>query len=313
MKRTPLYSSRRPVHTGPAQPAQPFQPGGPDMAPAQAEPAPQPGRPTRRQRAAALAQNPFALWAGMAALGTLLTVNLLRTPDAPRALTQEMLDAAVLHTWENQVMPSHMARAHGVVAPAVVRVKGYVKEEGSDKREESGVGTGVVINDRGVILTNLHVVDGAESLTLTFADGSESDAFVLGAQPDKDLAILQAMTIPDDLEAATIGSSAELRQGDHLVAVGFPFGIGPSVSTGVVSGLGRSFRSPDGEQMISNLIQFDAAANPGNSGGPLVNMAGEVVGIVTAIYNPTSARTFVGIGFAVPIEEAATAAGLPPF
>ncbi len=313
MKRTPLYSSRRPVHTGLAEP---FQPGGPAMAPAPshgADPAPEGVRPTRRQRATALAQNPFALWAGMALLGALLTVNLLRTPEAPRPLTQEMLDSAVLHTWENQVMPSHMARAHGVVAPSVVRVKGFAKEEGSDEQEETGVGTGVVINDRGVILTNLHVVDGAESLTLIFADGSESSAFVLGAQPDKDLAVLQAMTIPDDLAAATIGSSAELRQGDHLVAVGFPFGIGPSVSAGVVSGLGRSFRSPDGEQMISNLIQFDAAANPGNSGGPLVNMAGEVVGIVTAIYNPTSARTFVGIGFAVPIEEAATAAGLPPF
>jgi S1-C subfamily serine protease len=81
----------------------------------------------------------------------------------------------------------------------------------------------------------------------------------------------------------------------------------------VVSGLQRSFRSPDGGQSLKNLIQFDAAANPGNSGGPLVNMAGEVVGIVTAIYNPSEQRTFVGIGFAVPIESAASAAGLPPF
>jgi S1-C subfamily serine protease len=98
-----------------------------------------------------------------------------------------------------------------------------------------------------------------------------------------------------------------------VVAVGFPFGIGPSTSSGVISGLGRSFRSPEGEQEIGNLIQFDAAANPGNSGGPLVTMDGEVVGIVTGILNPTSHRTFVGIGFAVPIESAASAAGLPPF
>jgi S1-C subfamily serine protease len=127
------------------------------------------------------------------------------------------------------------------------------------------------------------------------------------------LAVLQAHEIPDDLHAATMRSTNDLRPGDEVVAVGFPFGIGPSVSAGVISGLGRSFRSPEGKQTMTNLIQFDAAANPGNSGGPLVTMDGEVVGIVTAILNPTSARTFVGIGFAVPIENAASAAGLPPF
>ena len=98
-----------------------------------------------------------------------------------------------------------------------------------------------------------------------------------------------------------------------MIAVGFPFGIGPSVSPGVVSGLKREFRSPDGKRMLTNLIQFDAAANPGNSGGPLVTMDGEVVGIVTAILNPTEQRVFIGIGFAVPIENAAGAAGMPPF
>ena len=98
-----------------------------------------------------------------------------------------------------------------------------------------------------------------------------------------------------------------------MIAVGYPFGIGPSVSSGVVSGLKRQFRSPDGQQLLTNLIQFDAAANPGNSGGPLVTMDGEVVGIVTAILNPNRQRVFIGIGFAVPIENAAAAAGMPPF
>jgi S1-C subfamily serine protease len=98
-----------------------------------------------------------------------------------------------------------------------------------------------------------------------------------------------------------------------VLAVGFPFGIGPSASAGVVSGLKRTFRSPEGDKDISNLIQFDAAANPGNSGGPLVTMDGQVVGIVTAILNPSKQRTFIGIGFAVPIENAAQAAGMPPF
>ncbi|HYN12814.1 MAG TPA: trypsin-like peptidase domain-containing protein, partial [Burkholderiales bacterium] len=99
----------------------------------------------------------------------------------------------------------------------------------------------------------------------------------------------------------------------HVTAVGFPFGIGPSVSAGVVSGLKRNYRSPQGGQPLSNLIQFDAAVNPGSSGGPLVNALGEVVGIVTAILSPGDSGAFTGIAFAVPIETAAAAAGLPPF
>jgi S1-C subfamily serine protease len=178
---------------------------------------------------------------------------------------------------------------------------------------EAGVGTGVVIVDKGIILTNLHVVSGADKIKVTFFDGLEATANITGVQPENDLAVLQAHKIPDDMIAATMRSTADLLPGDKVVAVGFPFGIGPSASSGVVSGLKRSFRSPEGKQEMSNLIQFDAAANPGNSGGPLVTMDGEVVGIVTAILNPTPARTFLGIGFAVPIENAAQAAGLPPF
>jgi S1-C subfamily serine protease len=178
---------------------------------------------------------------------------------------------------------------------------------------ERGVGSGVVIIDNGTILTNLHVVNGAKRIRVTFFDGSESDAVVLNTQPENDLAVLRAKTIPDDLEAATMRSTSDLASGDEVIAVGFPFGIGPSVSSGVVSGLKRQFRSPDGQQMLTNLIQFDAAANPGNSGGPLVTMDGEVVGIVTAILNPSRQRVFIGIGFAIPIENAAAAAGMPPF
>ncbi len=103
-----------------------------------------------------------------------------------------------------------------------------------------------------------------------------------------------------------------MAAGDEVIAVGFPFGIGPSVSAGIVSGLRREYRSPNGKA-LTNLIQFDAAVNPGNSGGPLVTADGEVVGIVTAILNPTDQRVFIGIGFAVPIENAAAAIGLSPF
>jgi S1-C subfamily serine protease len=128
-----------------------------------------------------------------------------------------------------------------------------------------------------------------------------------------DLAVVKAKSIPDDLAAATLGTTQRLKQGDEVVAVGFPFGIGPSVSAGVVSGLNREFRSPDGQRVLTKLIQFDAAANPGSSGGPLVTMDGEVIGIVTAIFSPNEARTFIGIGFAVTIEAAGNAVGLPPF
>ena len=174
-------------------------------------------------------------------------------------------------------------------------------------------GVGFVVSPQGLLVTNLHVVAGADKIKVTFFDGLEAVATITGVQPENDLAVLQAQKIPDDLIPATMRSTADLRPGDQVAAVGFPFGIGPSVSAGVVSGLKRSFRSPEGKQELGNLIQFDAAANPGNSGGPLINMDGEVLGIVTAILNPTQQRTFIGIGFAVPIENAASAAGSPPF
>ena len=177
----------------------------------------------------------------------------------------------------------------------------------------TGIGTGVVIVDKGVILTNLHVVLGAEKIKVRFFDGMEAEATVIGVRPEHDLAVLQAKSIPDDLVAATLRSTADLQVGDQVVAVGFPFGIGPSASAGVVSGLKREYHSPEGKRILTNLIQFDAAANPGNSGGPLVTADGEVVGIVTGILNPTSQRVFIGIGFAVPIENAAAAAGMSPF
>ncbi|MDZ4359940.1 MAG: trypsin-like peptidase domain-containing protein [Variovorax sp.] len=258
---------------------------------------------------------------------------------AGKALTQKDIDAAVLRTLQTNTLPSPAARAADIVRPSVVRVVGYGPEKatpeaktqkrgrnmakgkppeapadgGTPGEVERGVGTGVVIVDKGVILTNLHVVAGAEKSKVTFADGLEAIAVITGVQPENDLAVLQAQKIPDDLIPAVMRSTADLRPGDQVAAVGFPFGIGPSVSAGVVSGLKRSFRSPEGKQELGNLIQFDAAANPGNSGGPLINMDGEVLGIVTAILNPTQQRTFIGIAFAVPIENAASAAGSPPF
>ena len=230
------------------------------------------------------------------------------------ALTQKDIDAAVLHTLQTKDLPSPSAKAAASIQGAVVHVQAYAADPKNKEADiESGVGTGVVIKDDGTILTNYHVISGAKKLRVTFFDGTEAEATVVGVQPDKDLAVLKPQKIPDDLEPAILGSSQQLAPGDAVVAIGFPFGIGRSVSSGGVSGLNRQFKSPDGKQTLSGLIQFDAAANPGNSGGPLVNMSGEVVGIVTAILNPTSSRTFIGIGFATTIESAGTAVGLPPF
>ena len=242
----------------------------------------------------------------------LAVAHVVMTP-ATRELTQDDIRSAVLHTLQTDVLPSPMAKAYEVIRPSVVRVRGVGAVKKGGKYVERSVGTGVVIVDNGTILTNLHVVRGAQQVKVVFADGLESDATIIGVRPEHDLAVLQARTIPDDLLPATMRSTEDLRLGTQVAAVGFPFGIGPSLTAGVVSGLRREFRSRQGKRVLTNLIQFDAAVNPGNSGGPLVNAQGEVVGIVTAILNPTEQGFFVGIGFAVPIENAAAAAGLPPF
>ena len=262
-----------------------------------------------------LARHNVALLWGVVGLLALLLALSLSTSMQPgaRKLTQEDINAAVLKTLETTALPSAAAKAYDAIIPSVVRVVGLGKSRDGKEDGERSVGTGVVIVDKGIILTNLHVVQGAESIRITFSDGLTSTASITGVQPENDLAVLQAHKIPDDLTAATMRSTADLRPGDEVMAVGYPFGIGPSASSGIISGLKRNFRAPEGKQELTNLIQFDAAANPGNSGGPLVTMDGQVIGIVTAIYNPNGQRSFVGIGFAVPIENAASAAGMPPF
>ena len=267
-----------------------------------------------RRLLAACRRHERILLLGAGALCAVLLVALhARLEPQQHALTQNDIDAAVLHTLQTKTLPSPSARAYERIRPSVVRVRGLGHEGEPDSESERGTGTGVVILDTGVILTNLHVVHGAKRLKVVFADGSESDASVTGVQAENDLAVLQAKTVPDDLQAATLRSTRDLMVGEQVVAVGFPFGIGPTATAGVVSGLRREFQYPDGKRVLTNLIQFDAAANPGSSGGPLVTNDGEVVGIVTAILNPTEQRVFVGIGFAVPIENAAMAVGMSPF
>lgn len=300
MKRAALYSRSRGAREA-APPA--------DAAPAQ--PA-APARPSLLRRLAARRNLllPFAI--GGLAVALVFTATSSLKP-APRQITQRDIDRAVLHTLNTKPLPSAAAKAYEAVRRSVVLVRGVTPGEDGEDDSDDAVGTGVVIVESGIILTNLHVVLQAKALRVVFADGSESEATVAGLRPEHDLAVLRARVVPDDLQPATLGSTQGLAPGDQVIAVGFPFGIGPSVSAGVISGLKREFRSPQGKRVLTNLIQFDAAANPGNSGGPLVTMSGEVVGIVTAILNPSEARTFIGIGFAVPIENAAAGVGLHPF
>ena len=314
MRRASLYSSShrpRPAQKARTSASAPTATPAPDPS-AVADNGP---RPTRRARLGAFFHRHGALFSlvfgVLVALGVVYGYDSLQT--APRALTQEDIDSAVMHTIETKTLPSQAARAFEAIRGSVVRVREFEREPGDTEDTEAGVGTGVVIVDKGVILTNLHVVAAAKKVGVIFADGTESEATVIATQPENDLAVLQAKTLPDDLQAATLRSTKDLALGDEVIAVGFPFGIGPSVSSGVVSGLRREYRSPEGKRLLTNLIQFDAAANPGSSGGPLVTMDGAVVGIVTGILNPNNQRVFIGIGFAVPIENAAAAVGLSPF
>lgn len=225
---------------------------------------------------------------------------------------REAFERALAQGLESVDLPSVPQRAAQEILPSVV----HIRVASGRRGEVQSSGSGVVIKEDGTVLTNLHVVAEAVKegqIILTFLDGSESPARLLQVFPEKDLAVLRPLKIPDDLQPATLAGSAQLQPGDQVVAVGFPFGIGPSVTAGVVSGLNREFQDPDSSQRLSGLIQFDAAANPGSSGGPLVNRRGEVVGIVTAIYSPAKTRTFVGIGFATTMESAGSAMGIPPF
>ena len=166
-----------------------------------------------------------------------------------------------------------------VIRPSIV----YIETKGKGSQGEEGVGTGVVVNDKGDILTSLHVVTNSTNIQVTFADGTQSAATVSSQQPEIDIAVLKAETLPAQVVPAVMGNPNAMRIGDEAYAVGNPFGLYSSMSAGVISGFNRTFESPENNQKLTGLIQIDTAVNPGNSGGPLLNSSGQVSGINSQI------------------------------
>lgn len=163
----------------------------------------------------------------------------------------------------------------------------------------SGTGSGFIWDDRGHVVTNLHVIAGASEASVRLNDGRDYPAVLVGASPSHDLAVLR-IRVPVNLPAPVpIGSSHDLRVGQKVFAIGNPFGLDWTLTTGIVSALDRSLTGQDGH-IIQHLIQTDAAINPGNSGGPLLDTAGRLIGINTAIYSPSGANA--GVGFAIPVD-----------
>jgi len=166
----------------------------------------------------------------------------------------------------------------------------------------TGTGSGVVFDNQGHILTNNHVIDGADRVDVTLASGDTVQARVLGRDPGNDLAVLKVDVDPSKLTVAELGSSKDLRPGQLAIAIGNPFGLERTITVGVISSVGRTYSGGSSARPIRNMIQTDAAINPGNSGGPLLNSSGQVIGITTAIESPVGGS--VGIGFAVPVDTA---------
>ncbi|MEM7031463.1 MAG: trypsin-like peptidase domain-containing protein [Chloroflexota bacterium] len=216
--------------------------------------------------------------------------------------------------------PAYSAQVYQTILPSLVIIQSK-KPKTTDFNEDTtdeekggfGLGTGVVVSEAGDILTAFHVVDEADEIEVTFADGGKALAEMIVAEPENDIAVLRPLSAPSLIVPAVLGNPNAMRVGDEAYAVGNPLGLVGSMSEGVISGFDRSLPLPDSDLRLEGLIQFDAAVNPGNSGGPLLNRAGQVVGIVTALANPSDQGFFIGIGFAVPIQTAGGAAGMPGY
>ncbi|MGQ9492879.1 MAG: S1C family serine protease [Anaerolineae bacterium] len=229
------------------------------------------------------------------------------TPTAPPTptpivivVTPIPLPSAVIETAdaEEQVVIDVYAR----VSPAVVYITSrvIVRDFFWGAIPQEGTGSGFVIDKEGHIVTNNHVVENAENIVVTLSDETSVEAKLVGTDPANDLAVLKIDVPADKLHPVELGTSADLRIGQRAIAIGNPFGLDRTLTTGVISSLGRPLDLGEGRRTIYNVIQTDAAINPGNSGGPLLDSKGRVIGVNTAIYSPSGGS--VGIGFAIPVD-----------
>ncbi len=189
------------------------------------------------------------------------------------------------------------------LAPGVVNISSTVLEHDFffNVVPREGTGSGCIIDAKGYILTNNHVIEDARKLEVTLANGKKYNAKLVGADPDTDVAILKIDASKENLVVIPIGTSESLKVGQKVLAIGNPFGLGQTLTTGIISSVGRTLRADNGN-LMEDVIQTDASINPGNSGGPLIDSSGRLIGINTAIFSPTGAS--IGIGFAIPVDAA---------
>ena len=278
------------------------EPGEATPAPSDEPPARR-GRPSRRVLLAIAAILAAAVVLGVVALAT-------RGPSEPAleradvgSIASDVVEKAIE---DERAAPATSAVVYQQILPSLVQIQASTPSSSGDT---AGLGTGVIVNASGAILTALHVVDGATTIRLFFVDGTRSNGQIVSADPDNDIAVLVPERPPQPIVPAVLGGVGQI--GDETYAVGHPLGFVGSLTSGVISGLDRTIDAPDGKR-LRGLIQFDAAVNPGNSGGPLLNRGGQVIGIVTGLANPSRDGYFTGIGFAVPIGAAGGAADAPP-
>ena len=226
-----------------------------------------------------------------------------RTAAQVSATVQTEIDKTLK---KQAAQPAPGTTVYQMILPSMVLIQ--VDRPVRKVTDDSTIGSGVVVNADGSILTSNHLVDGARSITVTFGDGTRSTATVTKSTPEQDVATIKADEQPEVIVAAVLGGGPKV--GDQVFAVGHPLGLVGSITAGVVSATGRTVAIGPGKA-LDGLIQFDAPTNPGSTGGPLLNRAGQVIGIVTDLPNPSEQEFSVGIGFAVPLATAGGGGGGP--
>ena len=293
------YGPASAITAAPVGPGQPPTSGGPGQAQ-------HPGRPGGGKRRTGgkqwlLVGTAAVLAAALASGGTALVLQ--DQPNSSDALVQ--VPSTSTNVASNSDGSPDWQSVATAVRPSVVAID-VATQQGE------GAGSGVILDaENGYILTNNHVVDGAQQIAVVLSDGRMYEARAVGTDPATDLAVLQLADPPDDLTAATLGTSDSLEVGQSVMAVGNPLGLDSTVTTGIISALDRPVGATDQlsrEQVVTNAIQIDAAINPGNSGGPLFDSAGHVIGITSSIATDGQSNGSIGLGFAIPVDLVTTIA-----